>query len=276
MNPSPFLRVFVRYMIANGGAGSMLVWQFTDDFDDPLPHTFQLQGAAGSPVSTSPFMNIGLPVTNTYLLVDPGAIERRSIGGDIDFAYRIQLTTSKGVYYSDVINFTGTLDFRNWRIARDIMRKEVLRFDRFTAVPGWLLKKRRSGALCPRCADPILQSAADSRCPVCWGTNRNGGYYAAIRSFMDVEVSRDEEYVDPQAAVATIRNDMASNCRMLGDPMPDNEDVFVDMKGGRRFTLRNVVQASMIANYCIVATVEAHPIPPADIIYDFPVPETLE
>lgn len=276
MSSSPFLRVFIRYSLSNGGSGTTLVWTFTDDFDDPLPHTFQLQGAAGDPVATSPFSNIGLPVTNTYMLTDPGADERRSLGGDLDFCYRVKMTTPKGTYYSGVVGYTNTLDFRNWRIARDIVRKERLRFDRYTAVPGWLLKRRRSGNICPRCSSSVIEAAADSRCTVCWGTGKEGGYYSAIQSFLDVEVSRDEERVDPQSPVGQIRIDAIPNCRMLGDPAPDNGDVFVDMKGGRRFTLRNAVRAAMIANYCVVSTVEAHPIPASDVLYDFPVPETLE
>ena len=124
MVSSPFMRVYTRYLVASGGEGTCVYWEFTQEFDDPLPHTFQLEGAAGAAPETAEFTPIGLPQTNTFRLVDPGAEIRRSIGGDIDFQYRVRLTTPRGEYVTKPVGTPDSHDYRAWRLGRDTIRKE--------------------------------------------------------------------------------------------------------------------------------------------------------
>lgn len=268
--PYPFLRVWARYIVSVEG-GAYVGWEMTEEFDDPRPHTYQLQGAIRTPV-TGVFENIGLPVDDPYYLSDPGAEERRSFAAEAEYVYRIQLTTSRRTYVSKPIGAPDILGFRSWRLARDMQRKEKLRFDRYTGLRGWLLKRIRKGNACPRCSDPVTKDSVDTACTVCWGTKFEAGYHSPIRAFMDLEINQVREETDPQSVTATAKTMQAPNCRLLGDPTPNELDVFVDSRGDRRYSLRDVANVAMIQGYPVVTSAVAYLIPASDVIYDYVTP----
>lgn len=265
--PYPFDRVTVRSRISGGG--TRISWTFDEMFQDPLPHTFTLQGSRSS-VSTATWTNIGSAATNTDHLVDG---EDRLFADEQDYQYRVKLVTTKGTYYSPGVGADNRLDFRDWRIARDVIRKETLRHDRYTSLPGWLLKRRKEGPKCPLCLDPV-GNPDDSRCPRCFGTRYDGGYFAGEFTYLQLEVNADNIDTDPQ--LGTIQNsNTIENCRMLGDPTPQTRDVFVDGKTDRRYMIETIVSSAVIRSYPVVTTIILRPVGLGDIIYDFETPDDL-
>lgn len=265
--------MWCRYRVGQGGEGTHVFWQFDEQFDDPLPHTFQLEGAAEyAPDTADTFETIGLPSTNSYYLIDPGAETRRSLGPGISYSYRVRMTTPRGEYVSYSISSPDSTSFRNWRIASDIVRRERLRFSRFTGVQGWLFKRRRTGATCPRCFDPFTRQATDPRCPTCRGTGKEGGYFAPIQSYIDIEVGVNSESTDPTSPSGMIIDQLAHNCRFMADPYPNDQDVFVAKDSDQRYVLRDIADAAIVTGYPVVCTGKALAAPLSDPIYDLEVP----
>jgi hypothetical protein len=158
-----FDQVLVRYAVEGG---TRVSWRINRLFADPLPHTFTLEGAYGS-TPTADFEPIGLPAHNTYYLLDE---DKRVHAMRQDFHYRVRLETSRGEYVSPVTSATSDISFRDWRLARDMIRKERLRHEKYTSIDGYLLKRRRYGTRCTVCTDPYTEEVTDSQCNICRGT----------------------------------------------------------------------------------------------------------
>lgn len=263
----PFYRVKVRSRTSGGGTS--VTWEFDPLFQDPLPHVFTLQGAR-TDADAGDYENIGLSVTNTYYLVDP---EDRHLGDEQDFHYRVKLVTPNGTYYSAPVDADHRLSFRDWRIARDIIRKEVLRHDLFVSLKGWLLKRRIDGPKCNVCLNSV-GACDDSRCPTCYGTRFQGGYFAPDVAFLQLEVANSKIATDLDLATVQ-ESPTIERCRMLGDPEPKSKDVFVDGETDRRYLIDTIQTAAMIRSFPAVTTVLIKPIGLNDIVYDFPVPDVL-
>ena len=259
----PFERAFAKYSV-NGT--SRLEWVISRLFVDPQPHTFTLQGAPSS-TQNNEFEDIGLPVNNTFFLEDD---EKRIFAQSQDFYYRIKLVTPIRTYYSETISALKNLQFRDWRLARDVIRKETLRHSKYTSLKGFLLKRKRYGERCTACTDHLTEEVTNSDCDVCKGTGLIQGYFAAVPSYLEIALHQQREEMDNVQAVGTKKDMVFQNCRMVGDPVPDSYDVFVDSGSDRRFIIHEVVSAAEMRGYPVVTNVNVRQANFSDIIYSIP------
>ena len=117
---NPFSRVVVSYLVRSG---TQVFWGLRSDFYDPGPFRFTLQ--VNSARANTDWTNVGLEVVDQYVAVDS---EQRARG---QYAirkpyYRVKLVTPIATYYSDPVASEGTLSLRDWRIARDVLRQEMV------------------------------------------------------------------------------------------------------------------------------------------------------
>jgi len=260
---NPFERAFVKYSVSGG---SRVEWVISRLFTDPGPHVFTLQGAASS-VPTTEFANIGLPVQNVYFAEDD---EKRIYAQSQDFYYRVKLQTALRTYYSEIISAVKNLQFRDWRLARDVLRKEKLRHSKYTSLKGFLLKRKRYGTRCTACTDYLTDEVTNSDCTVCKGTGIIQGYFAAIPANMELALHQHREEMDNVQAVGTKKDVIFGNCRMLGDPVPDSYDVFVDSGSDRRFIIHEIISAAEMRGYPVVTNVSARQANFSDVVYNIP------
>lgn len=263
----PFERVRCRYSVNAEQAVTRVEWDLSRLFVDPRPHTFTLQGGYGS-TSTTTFSDIGLPAENVRYLEDP---DKRIYAKTQDFHYRVRLETPTRIYHSPVVPATAGLGFRDWRLARDMIRKERLRHRLYTSLPGHLLKRRRYGPRCPACTEPMSGESTNSDCTVCYGTGITVGYFPAEASFLELPQDQAREHMDETKAVGTTKPVVFSACRMLGDPHPDSYDVFVDAGSDRRLIVHSITRAAVLRGYPLVAVVEARLATFSDIVYSVPI-----
>jgi hypothetical protein len=265
--PYPFKRITARSRISGGG--TRISWTMDEYFQDALPHTFTLQ-VSRSTVSTATWENVGLSAVNTDFLIDS---EDRYLGMEADYQYRVKVVTPIETYYSPGIRMDHRLEFRDWRHARDMFRKELLRHDKYVSLPGWLLKRRKDGTACPLCLDPA-GNPDDSRCPRCFGTRFDGGYFAPERAYLQLEVNA--RTVDTDDKLATVQETpQIQNCRMLSEPSPQSRDIFVDGVTDRRYHIDTIVSAAMIRSYTIVNIVHVRPMAMGDIVYDYEISDEV-
>lgn len=265
-----FDMVHVSYLIRGG---TRVMWTLVNTFVDQTPWTFQLQVGHGGAQTADDWENVGLPITNACYAVDPG--QENSSVRTAPFYYRVKLTTTAGVYYSDPVAKSGILSVRDWRIAQEIVRKEKLRF-RHTSQDGYFLKRRVIGANCPVCLDFQTMEITNPYCPQCWGTGKECGYFYPIACiWADFSPQSHHMNIDDQGTRGTIQ-DIKISARMLMLPLISEQDVWVSRKTDDRYYVHSIQHVAEIRGVPLVATVELRPAPFSDVVYKIEIPQQDE
>lgn len=264
--PPAFLQVWTRF---DAGGSVETLWRLDPLFVDPYPHTFTLEGQIAGVASGTDFTAIGSPAENVDRLSE--SVDRH-LGMYQDFAYRVKLVTSVGTYYSRVVHRPDPLSFRDWRIARDIVRKEKLRHQLYTSLRGFLLRRRRGGYRCPRCTEEVDTGPTDDRCLRCYGTGYDTGYFPPMPADMQLEVHGVIGQVDPSKERGAVEDRNIPGARMLGDPYPYAQDIFVDGRTNLRYVIERVQESAIVRDYPLITVVVAKVANQGDIVYDIAIP----
>jgi len=256
----PFRRVSVDHMVRGT---TRVWWQLERTFNEPGPYVFQLQLGKTGLRDAVDWVNIGPPVVNGYMASDP---EWREAGYDLLDHYRVVLTTPTSVYVSQAANCYGDIPEKDWLIAREIIRKEQLRF-KYVAVPGYLLKPFRFGKPCRRCRDQLTQEVLDSDCPVCNGTGFEVGYHPPLSlQCWDLSTQTIQEDVDAQFKGMT-RNNPYITARLVGFPAINKSDIWVNGSSDERWLVETIQIAAAIRNVPIVYQVKMGLLPFSNTAY---------
>ena len=263
-----FSRVFVDYFVLGC---TRVSWDMVYNFRAPEPWTFQLQEAEAN-VPAANWTNIGPPVVNTFLAIDPS---QEYCGKEATAFYRVQLTTGDNqVYTSESVGANGILDWKNWHFAAEIARKEHLRLRRLgVGVQGFLLKAKRSGVPCPYCLDPRTGEVTDSNCTTCYGQRWVGGFYDALPSYYgDFPPSSRYTHRELEQGEGMVNTRLTQGI-FVAQPFVAMNDVFVGATSGKRYQFHSVETLTALQDVPIITKVEMRLIPTDWIIYDFPVPK---
>jgi hypothetical protein len=256
----PFRRVSVDHMVRGT---TRVWWQLERTFNEPGPYVFQLQLGKTGLRDAVDWVNIGAPVVNGYNAYDP---EWREAGYDLLDHYRVVLTTPTSVYVSQAANCYGDLPERDWLLAREIIRKEQLRF-KYVAVPGYLLKPFRFGKPCRRCRDQLTQEVLDSDCPVCNGTGFEIGYHPPLSlQCWDISTQTIQEDVDAKFKGMTRHNPYIT-ARVIGFPAINKSDIWVNGSSDERWLVETIQVAAAIRNVPIVYQVKMGLLPFSNTAY---------
>lgn len=274
-NPCPddcdrvvFDRVHVSYLIRGG---TTVMWDLVRDFAGPQPWTFQLQVGRTGDHDSGEWVDVGLPQENAFYAVDG---EQRVYGKTQWSHYRVVLTDGQqNVYYSEPTNLMGILSTRDWRLAREILRKEKLR-NRLATIEGYLLKRRFSGAKCTTCVDLQTDEVRDPNCHECYGTGYQCGYYYPMPCIW-ADLSPRTSHKDINiAAQGTVKNVIVKG-RMSMVPLLETYDVWVNAKTDDRYIIHSIEDVAEWRGVPLLASVEMRPAHFGDVIYDLPIPDQL-
>lgn len=248
------------------------MWDLVETFEDEKPWEFQLQVGETGNQNAHDWENVGLPIEDGCYAIDP---TKREYAKSQNTHYRIKLTTPNGVYYSDPVSKGGILQPRDWRLAREIIRRELVRF-KYSAQDGYLLKRIISGKNCTRCLDWQTNEVKDPYCPNCYGTGKECGYYYPMGCiWADVSPTTHKTNVDDQAVRGTVKDVVVSG-RMLMLPLINEYDVWVSRKTDDRYYILSIQNNAEIRGVPLIANVEMRPAPYTDVIYDIPLPQQDE
>lgn len=258
--------------------GTRVSWRLSYLLQDPGPYTFQLQrGQTGDPAADD-WTNVGRPLANAGSAIDP---DKTLHGLTPSTHYRVVLSTTRpATYTSEPINAFGELPFRDWLIARDIVRKESLRDGKLASSAGLLLKRRQGGE-----GQPAAEVADPSRAVLdplsgelvrrhgavdTLGTPYLKGYFGAVPYAIDFDpagsnsgVNADETGNADADAEAAVRVGRAS-----AFPRPARGDVFVESATDARYSIRGVRFVASIRNVPIVCSLRLVQFPFDDLIYN--------
>jgi len=256
-----FTRVYIDQLIRGA---TKVFWELDRRFNDPLPYTFQLQTDESGIANADDWINVGTPVTNAYYATDPA---QRLFGKQLTTYYRLKLTTSSGTYYSLPTQSIGNLTWRDWHLAREITRKEMLRLRKYTAILGYLLIAKRTGIPCD-CTDPLTNELTLTFCTNCYGTGFVGGYYPPLPCvFFDVSPESSDEHIDMQGRGQV--DDIIKVARYIGYPHLRVRDVFVARDTDRRYYINKVKNLAEIRGMPVITEPTIHAAPFSDVIYTF-------
>ena len=264
---SVFDRVHVSYLIRGN---TRVFWQLLPTFRDPLPWVFQLQvGRTGDPAGE--WVDVGEPQENAFYAIDP---LQRVYGKTQWSHYRVLLSTPISDYQSLPTGTIGILNRHDWRIAREIVRKERLRH-RLATHNGYLLKRRFSGERCTHCVDLQTDEVRDPDCVYCWGTGYQCGYYYPMSCvWADLTPRTVYKEVDDQGARGTIA-DVVVQGRMLQIPLMETYDVWVDAATDDRYFVHEIKNVAELRGVPLVADVELRLAAFSDLVYSIPIPDEL-
>jgi hypothetical protein len=261
-----FEMVHVSFLIRGG---TRVLWRISPSFQDPFPWTFQLQaGATGSP-NADDWSDVGLPVVNGIAAVDGS---QRDFNKEINAHYRVVLTTPLGEYISQPTSGLGVLSARDWRLAREVVRKQRLH-DRYAAQEGFLLKRRISGKNCSRCTELQTDEVLDPYCPECLGTGKQCGYFypmSCVWAALSPAASKLE--LDSQGMRGVVQ-DAVAQATMLMLPVISEYDVWVAAKTDKRYLIRSINNTAEIRGVPLLASVSMRILPFSHVVYSIAIPE---
>ncbi len=215
----------------------LVSWALNPAFVRPGPYTFKLQ--RGRAANDDNFVDIAETVDQAWLF------DNNPIFDQIDRStfYRVILTDGTGtVHISQSVSADMTWSRVDWRLMRDIIRKETLvqRMPGGGGTKGYLLKRRTWGDPCADCVDPSTGSILDSHCLICFGTGVVGGYYPPVEFWVILDPTVRLKKIAGDEGLVTATMETA---RTLAWPAPDADDVWVMAHRNRRFRIDGDIQA---------------------------------
>lgn len=255
----PFRRIFVDHMVRGM---TNVWWQLDSKFNEPGPHTFQLQVSKTPIGDSTDWRNVGTPVVDGYNATDDAW---REAGGQLLTHYRVTLTTATNIYVSEPVSVYGLLSERDWSIAQEIIRKERLR-NKYTSVPGVLLKPMRFGERCI-CREELTDEPTDSNCPICSGTGFKVGWHPPLQmQCWDISPQTVAETVDNNMK-GTTREESIITARVIGFPALSKWDVWVNGTSDERWMVHKIKTIAAIRGVPLVYEVTMGLVPFSSGIY---------
>lgn len=264
---NPFQSVLVDYLVEGV---SRIWWTLSPSFYATEPYTYQLQvGDSGNPEADD-WIDVGDSTEDTIVLLDP---EKRAFGTQLTTHYRIKLTDDDSIiYYSKPATVFSGLQFRDWVRAKAIIRKEKLRLKQFAGVDGLLLKRRRTGTVCPVCTNTTTRDTNNSHCAICFGTRYVGGYFTPMAD-QYADVSNITVTSERLAGPDVMTGGVAITGRFLGNPMLSVGDVWVDASSDLRFFVDKISVIARIRHMPVILDATLLQFAFDNIIYKFPLGE---
>lgn len=256
---------FEQLIIYNQASGQAYVtWRIHRSMRDKGPYYYKLQVARTPNANDPEWEDVTGFQQDVAYLNDPGT---PVYGHYLDKYYRVILKTGENMYKSPAYGIFGQLRPREWEIAKDIRRRERLRYG-YTAVPVTVYKLKRYGEPCPHCVSSQSEGSSNSKCPYCYGTGFLGGYHTGFgMQMMDISPSqlREIHYSDDVATFNTSQD--AYQARAAGIPELSEGDIIVDESTDQRFKVSASPVIAQIRRVPLVRQVDMTLLPFSDIAY---------
>ena len=265
MSDYPIQRLVV-YNVVPGT--TTITWDMHPRMHDPGDYKYQLQVNRLPNPDSGEWVDVGDPQVNVFQLEDSTT---ESHGYKLDKYYRIILTTDRGEYTSPIEGCFGQLHRYEWKLAQEIIRKEVLRHNN-VSIPCILFKRKTSGEKCPHCTDGIVGGSNNSECPYCYGTGYRDGYFAPF-NFQLVEISPTqlmEKHESDNVTTFNLSIDRYTG-RALGVPEIDIDDIILDLSTSQRFKVIGSQSIAQLRRVPLARTLDMLLLPYSDPAYNIPV-----
>lgn len=239
--------------------GFLFMWELAGDFNMRQPWVFHVEQAE-SP--TGSWIDISGPILNQFYYKEQ---RRKLINKSAVLYFRVVLDAEDRRYFSGVIQPYGDLQRKDYLIAREIMRKEVLHMRGMAGVAGSLYTVATFGPACPYCRDPITGELRDADCKRCFGTGRLHPYSGPYDCWMTF--SEDNQHQHQDDGVGTFEH-RVFNVRIVANPVIKKNDIVVDRGSDKRYYVNQAAVVAEIRRIPIVQTLIVSEAPVSDKIYE--------
>lgn len=240
-------------------------WMLDPTFRGIKPFNFILSASETPDFSSVVFSK---SLGDTFFGVDDTHIKQNNLGS---YLYRVKLITGDNkTYTSQAINFFNRPE--NWQkysIAKEIIRKEFVRF-RFTGQRNaYLLKRKNYGELNVSELDPVSGVALTDNTND-FGTGFIGGYHKAIKIVYSTE--GQEEHSSLNKSGLGFDHVEKLKIRLVGFPIVNPRDILVTEENFR-YDFDTINTTYMPGtNIPLIQLADVTIIPPTDTIYNVQVP----
>ena len=254
MESNPFNKVHVYPGYA---AGFVWTWELRPDFHDSAPWNFTVQQSQDS---KGPWTNLSPALENVYLWAESG---KRLVNKDFTLAFRVLLATADGIYESHVVKPYGDLDRREYLIARDIMRRELLQQRKLAGRRSQIWQKSVTGPDCDNCLDPVSRRPTDSNCRVCMGTGRMYPYHGPYLVWATYSTSNRRAETEASGRSRRYQFEV----RMIGAPYMKNDDIVINTDTDKRYRVDAVQHLMEVRGIPVAQTMGVLELPVTDPVY---------
>lgn len=152
------------------------------------------------------------------------------------------LSLSRTIYYKVVVVDTAGNTAEGIRAVapglprkQALLKRKILRDEsvalKFNGIEFAVLKRKHWGLRCKACFDTLTKKVTNSKCPVCYGTGFDGGYFAPVRIRGRIGVANVQTQMTPQGNVDINKRRVV----ILDYPIVDVYDIVVDIRQNRRY-----------------------------------------
>lgn len=261
-----FRRLMVEAYVPKMTVGAITVsWVMERDFNSPGPYYFTLRRHA-NPLDDNPVAVA--KGTDVYFLEDRSKLDRDP-EINLSASYSVELKDGDGnVFVSHVITHDDGWNHKDWLLAREIVRKEVLLQKKKAGTKGWLLKRKWFGDACPTCLNPVTGESTKPHCPTCFGTGITGGYYPAQEYWVLMNATSRMQKLTSDQGMITVNDE---NVRGLAYPVIEPNDIWVNAQTGDRMrVMENVAAIARHRGVDIVVNAKVSALPNSSVAYDIP------
>ena len=239
--------------------GALFTWAISGALNDPMPWTFQVEIAQGP---GGPWTPISPVLSCTSIWKDT---ENRRAGKDAVFFFRLTLTTPTQQYHSEVAEPYGDLNRREYLLARDVMRREVLHSKTLMGVQIHLWLVSTWGPKCDVCLDPITGLITNTNCPVCLGTGHSVPYNGP---YILWATTCPTKHVTEMSQDGTgIRQPINEEIRCIGSLMMKKNDVVITQDDSKRYYVDDTESIVELRSVPVVQRATVREAPLTDVIY---------
>lgn len=240
-------------------------WEVSGGFNDPAPWMFTIQ-LGESP--KGPWKDTSPKLVNMLAWKDePG---KYLVGKSNTLYFRLKLKTKRGTYFSHVMQPYGDLSRRDFLLAREIIRREMLRARVLAGVECDVYIRSTFGPKCPYCLDPVTGDVRDSHCPKCFGTGRYPAYFGPHR--MMLSFSPDVAHRKSGSNDGT-HETRTFEAMAIGNPVLKHGDVVIDVRQDKRYVVGTASVVSEVRRIPCLQNLVFDEAPLSDVIYKIGLPE---
>lgn len=185
--------------------------------------------------ATTELTGVGLPaLTSSHEFVDYSA---KLLDLNKIYYYQIRAVeffngTPVQTFKSDPVTWDGDLDL----VGLYVVEEHLFAHRHVYGVPALVYKKRRDGARCPSCWDPVMKRPTKSNCTACFGTGVLEGYYDPIPVWMSFE---------PHPKTAQIvdwgeKQNNQTDIQFTNYPTLSVDDVIVELRNTQFWKVSNI------------------------------------
>ena len=240
--------------------GFIFSWDVSQEIMDKGPWKFVVEEA---PAKDGPWTPVSPELANTHHWIET---TRRVVNKNQVLLFRVKLITGVRTYYSAVREPYSDLNRREYLIAREIMRREVLHARTLAGGLARVWLRSTFGPQCTVCKDPVTGDVINTACQVCFGTGRNPGFYGPFDLWFVPTPTQRDTVMAPDGTGT--REPIVNTFKTIGFPHMKDGDILIDKQAGKRYYVDSVSQAVELRGYPLVQQLEGREIPVSDPVYN--------